>query len=201
MGKNWGRTPVTNADDRQKTQITYLVETPDGPEERIDRRPLGKVERFVDPDGNVCSIQIRGHGDSRPLEAEQRKRADLHRKGFVEHAKCPLRTGARHSSARTSRDFAKLPADLAMECKHEIRTMKRIDGVLYADKACPHIEWLIAERVKARQKKFEIDNAQLIAQEKRNETKRKLEEAQATALVDLLSDRKPPAARKAKDIE
>lgn len=195
MGKNWGRTPVTKADDRAKSQMTYLVEGPDGPEERIDRRPMGKVERFVDPDGNVCSQQLCGGGDPKRVETEQRNRMTLHRKGFIEHSKCPIRTGTRTSSERTARDFAKMPASLAGECKHEIRVMKRLDGVLYADKACPHIEWLIEQRRAARAKKYEIDNAQLVAAEKRAETQRKLAEAQATALTELLGDRKQKASR------
>lgn len=200
MGKNWGRTPVSNADKRHATQMTYLVKGDEGtPEERIDRRPMGKVERFVDLAGNVCSQQMYADGDPKRAETEQRNRAQLHRKGFIEHAKCPVRTGTRHSSEKTAREFAKMPASLAAECKHEIRVMSRLDGVLYAEKGCPHIEWLIGERVAARNKKFETDNAQLVAAEKRAETKRKLEDAQATALVDLMAERKQ-TPRKARDI-
>ena len=201
MAKNWSRTPVSNADDRRNTQMTYMVGEGEGAEERIDRRPMGKVERFVDPDGNVCSMQIRAAGDSKPLETEQRTRAVLHRKGFVEHAKCPLRTGVRSISEKTARDFIGMPANLAGECKHEIRPMKKIDGVLYADKGCPHIEWLRAHRLEKSKKAYETRNAQIVAAEKRKEVHEKLAEAQATALTELLADRNKSTARKAKDAE
>ena len=201
MAKNWSRTPVSNADDRRNTQMTYMVGEGEGAEERIDRRPMGKVERFVDPDGNVVSMQIRSLGDSKPLESEQRNRAALHRKGFVEHAKCPIRTGTRHSSEKTARDFSKMPASLAAECKHEIKTMKRGDGVLFADKGCPHIEWLKDSRIEKAKKAYETRNAQIVAAEKRKEVHEKLAEAQATALTELLADRNKSTARKAKDAE
>lgn len=199
MAKNWGRTPVTNADARRETQLTYMVGEGENAEERIDRRPMGKVERFVDLDGNVCSLKVRDAGESKPLEAEQRKRSEYHRKGFVEHAKCPIRTGVRSISEKTARDFVAMPMSMAGECKHEIRTMKKIDGVLYADKGCQHIEWLIAHRVEKAKKAYETRNAQIVAAEKRKAVQEKLAEAQATALTELLTERKAPG-RKPKDI-
>ncbi len=197
MSKNWGRTPVSNADDRRLTQMTYLVGSGESSEERIDRRPMGKVERFVDPDGNVTSLQMFGRGDAKRLETEQRNRAAFHRKGFVEHSKCPIRTGTRHASEKTARDFAKMPANLAGECKHEIRPMKKLDGVLYAEQGCPHIEWLIDYRKKESAKAYKKRNAQIVAAEERRAVQEKLAEAQATALVDLMADRKQ--SRRGKD--
>lgn len=199
MSKNWGRMPVTNADKRSATQMTYLVGSGESAEERIDRRPMGKVERFVDPDGGVVSLQMFADGDPKQADTLQRNRAQLHRKGFVEHSKCPIRTGTRHSSERTARDFAKMPASLAAECKHEIRVMKKIDGVLYAETGCPHIEWLIGHRVKKAAEAYRKRNAQIVAAEERRATHEKLAEAQATALTELLADRKGSAPRKAKE--
>jgi hypothetical protein len=204
MAKNWGRTPIANADKRHATQISYMAGEGEDAEERIDRRPMGKVERFVCPQGGVMSLVMFSEGDPKRAETEQRNRAAYHRKGFVEHAKCPIRTGTRHSSDKTARDFAKMPASLAGECKHEIRTMKKIDGVLHIDKGCPHIEWLITYRQQKDAKDYEKRNAQLVAAEKRRATNDKLAEAQATALVELMAERKaaaPSAPRKAKDVE
>jgi hypothetical protein len=73
--------------------------------------------------------------------------------------------------------------------------------VLYADKACPHIEWLIEHRRTARAKKYQIDNAQLVAAEKRRETQEKLATAQATALTELLGDRKARTPRNRDTVE
>lgn len=189
MGKNWGRTPVSNVDKRHATQMTYLVGSGESAEERIDRRPMGKVERFVDLDGNVLSQQMFADGDAKRAETEQRKRADLHRKGMVEHAKCPIRTGTRHSSEKTARHFAKMPAHLAGECKDEIRVMKKLDGVLYAGTGCPHIEWLIGYRKDEAAKAYKIRNAQVAAAEERAEAKRQAEIDQAKALALLLEER------------
>ena len=195
MATNWGRTPVTNADHRARTQMTYLVDTDDGPEERIDRRPQGRVERFVSPDGDVMSIQVFGAGDPRQIETERRQRDQLHRKGFIEHAKCPLRSGTRGSSDRTAREFAKMPEHLLAECKGEIRPMKRIDGLLYADKGCPHIEWLIGHRSEKSKIAYEKRNAQAVAAEKALEKKRALEEAQSKALHELMMKREQSDAQ------
>ena len=79
MSKNWGKTPITNADKRAATQTRYLVEVEDGHEERIDRRPLGKVERFVDKAGHVIAVQLYSDGDPR---RGQRDASDYARHGL-----------------------------------------------------------------------------------------------------------------------
>jgi hypothetical protein len=154
MGKNWGRTPVSNADKRHATQMTYLVGDGESAEERIDRRPMGKVERFVDRDGNVCSLQMYSEGDPKRAETEQRNRAAYHRKDMVEHAKCPIRTGTRHASDKTSRDFAKMPASLAGECKHEIRVMAQSSDTGLREQA-------VAKRMGGRQPQSMYDAREL----------------------------------------
>lgn len=195
MAKNWGRTPVANADQRHATQIAYMVTSGEGSEERIDRRPQGKVERFVDDAGNVCSLQLYSMGDPKKLDAEQRNRAAYHRKNCVEHARCPIRSGTRGASAKTARDFAKMPAHLSTECQDEIRVMKKIGGVLYADKGCPHIEWLIQHRKKEAASAYEKRNEQLVRAEALAEAKRRAEVEQSKAIAVLLEER---SARKPK---
>lgn len=190
MSKNWGRTPVSNADKRHATQSKYLVVTPDGTEERIDRRPMGKVERFVDPSGNVMSIQLYADGDSRKNESEIRQRSAYHKKGFVEFAKCPLKHGTRHSSTLATKDFAKMPANLATECKHDPKVMERSDGDLYARGACPHIEWLIKARMEKAAKEYAKRNETRAAQEKREVEKRELEAMQLEMAREQLKERK-----------
>jgi hypothetical protein len=190
MGKNWGRRTITNADRvHTATQSKYMAPDADGVmEERIDRRPLGKVERFVDPDGGIMSLQIYADGDPKRHETEIRKRHELHKKGFVEYAKCPLKHGTRHSSPIATKDFAKaLTADQQTECKHDVKPMSRKDGDLIAGKACPHIE--------ASQEVQKKRNAQRAEQEKRAATQAQLAEKQTLAIEALLAER---AERKTK---
>lgn len=175
MSKNWGRTPVTNADKRHLTQVSYLVETADGTEDRIDRRPLGKVERFVDPSGGVMSLQLYSDGDPKRLDSEMRRRAELHRKGFVEYAKCPLRHGTRNANEATGREFAKMPQDLAIECKHDPKVMTRRDGELYAGESCPHIEWLITFRRNKATEAYEKRNSLVVKKERAEQKRRELD--------------------------
>jgi hypothetical protein len=202
MAKSWGRRTITNADKRHLTQTKYMAPDEHGVlEERIDRRPMGKVEKFVDNEGGVVSLQIYADGDAKRHETEIRRRAELHRKGFVEHAKCPLKHGTRHSSPAAAKDFAKaLTADLQTECKHDIKAMSRVDGDLVAGKACPHIEALIAYRRKVAKEAFEKRNAQRAAAEKREAEKAQLAEKQTMAIEALLAERaerKPKSAPKA----
>jgi hypothetical protein len=196
MSKNWGKTPITNADKLFAAQTRYYVETADGPEERIDRRPQGKVERFVDPAGNILNLQIFGDGDSRRGETEIRMRAQYHKKGFVEFAKCPIRHGTRQHALR---DFAKMPAELAGECRHDPKVMERRDGDLYAVKACPHIEWLVAHRKAESDKAFALRNAHVAAAEQARKQEQELKAAQAELLREQLAERKARKPVKAKD--
>src|SRR5262245_712800 len=176
MARNWGRTPVSNADKRHATQAKYLVRVGDGTEERIDRRPMGKVERFVDNDGGVVSLQMYSDGDAKRYEAEIRRRADLHKKGFVEFAKCPLKHGTRNSSPQSTKDFAKMTdTALVNECNRDPKVMERIDGDLYAGRSCPHIEWLIKFRRERSAAAYEKRNAALVANEKRDKERRELD--------------------------
>lgn len=178
MAKNWGRTPVSNADKLRTAQAKYFVDTNDGPEERIDRRPQGKVERFVDKAGNVCSLQMHADGDSQRAASAIRMRSQYHAKGFVEFSKCPVKHGTRHANSETSREFAKMPADLQGECKHDPKVMERVDGDLYARSGCPHIEWLIKHRTDKEAAQAKKRNSARIAQEKRAAEKVELESIQ-----------------------
>jgi hypothetical protein len=198
MSKNWGRTPVTNADKHRLTQSKYFVETNDGPEERIDRRPQGKVEKFVDPVGNVCSLQIHGEGDSQRAQTEIRLRAAYHKKGFVEFSKCPIRHGTRHANAATGREFAKMPASLEGECKKDPKIMERKDGELYARPGCAHIEWLITFRREQEAAQLAKRNAGRIAQEKRLAEKQELEQIQLEMAREQVKEFKAKKAAKPK---
>ena|ERR1044072_1889188 len=216
MSKNWGKTPVTNADNRiGQTQVTYLAPNAEGLgyEERIDRRPLGKVERFVDPQGNVCNEQLYTAGDPHRAQTEISKRNQLHRKGFVEHAKCPLKHGTRHSSPQSTKEFAQMPTSCVLEkgkpterhldiptseCKHDPKVMTRKDGDLYAGTACPHIEWLIEYRRQQQADAVAKRSAHTVEAKRREQEERELKAAQIELVKEQLAERK---ARKPKTKE
>lgn len=193
MSKNWGRTPVSNADKRHLTQTKYLVETDEGTEERIDRRPMGRVVKIVDPSGNVISQQLYADGDPRRAETEIRVRAEFHKKGMIEHALCPIKHGTRQYA---SKDFAKMPASLSVECSQDKKAMYRRDGELYAGEACPHIEWLIKYRREKAAKEYATRNARQVAAEKRDRERAKLEELQLEKMKKELMGQSQPRPRK-----
>lgn len=191
---NWGRRPITDA-GKAKTSppnITYFF---DG-EERLDRRPLGKVERFVDPQGNVMSLQVYGDGDPQRQVTADRQRMLYRRDGFVEHAKCPLRHGIHLMAGQTSKDFTALPASLHTACDADPRTMTKERGELHATKACPHIEWLIEARREKESKQATKRNAARMAVEKREADKRELEELQLAMAKEQLEERKAKKSAK-----
>ena len=207
MSKNWGRTPVTNADKRFAAHLTYYVETPEGPMRRVDRRPLGRSEQFVDKDGNTCWIQMYGDGDSRKVETEQRNRANMHHKGAIEHAKCPIRYGTRQYAER---DFSKMPAHLATECKSDPKPYVRLNyhgepakrgepGDLYAGEACPHIEWLITFRREQAEKTRALLNPYAAQAEEAKKQEAELKRLQADLLKEQIAERQAKTSRSKKE--
>lgn len=186
---NFGRRPITDA-TKPRPQSTYYY---DG-EERLDRRPQGKhVERFVDPAGNVVSLQLAGDGDPQRAMTVDRVRMEKRRDGFVEHAKCPLRHGTHVAAGVTGKDFADLlkskPA-LATPCGADKKTMERRDGDLHAVESCPHIEALIDFRVTRERIQNEKRNAARLLDEKRNAEKRELESIQLEMAKEQIEERK-----------
>lgn len=141
---NFGKRPINNAGHAQK--VRQAVAFYHGGELRLDRRPYGKIERFVDPVGNVITLQMATPGDAKARDTELRLRAEKHADGWVEHAKCPLRHGTRNVTVALQREFAKMPKDIGPECTTDPKVMERVNGDLHALNGCPHIEWLIASR-------------------------------------------------------
>jgi hypothetical protein len=178
---NFGRRPITNADKPRPIQ-NYIY----AGEERIDRRPQGKVERFVDKEGNVVSIQLAGDGDSRAFETATRIRRQQHIKGSIEHAKCPLRHGTHLTAGRIQRDFSLLPENLREPCAADKKTLVKRGGEIHAVEGCPHVEWLIAERRRQHQENYEKRNHKQIEAERREADKRELEDLKLAAEREAL---------------
>lgn len=186
---NFGRRPITDA-GKPKPNLTYFFNG----EERIDRRPLGKVERFVDPQGNVVSLQLGADGDPQRGMTVDKMRLQYRRDGFVEHAKCPLRHGTHLMAGVIGKDFSGLPDDLRNPCAADSRTLVRKGHELHATEACPHIEWLISSRVSKEKAQNEKRNANRIAQEKREAEKIELQAAQLEMVKEQIKERKTKRA-------
>jgi hypothetical protein len=189
----FSQSPINNvlAAERARAPVSIIH---DG-EQRLDRRPYGKIERFVDPVGNVITVQMAQAGDPSPKAAAERKRLLLHAEGWVEHTKCPFRHGHHNSVTGLQREFNKMPRSLVGECNGDPAPMAVVDGEKHAQKACQHIEWLIVDRRAREAVQSKKRNAAMYAEEKRKADAAALAEAQLEMVKEQIEERK---ARKAK---
>lgn len=193
MAKRLSGNPATNAANlHQQTRSSYFVETDEGLEERLDRKPMGRIERFVDKEGNVVSLQMFAEGDQRRAETEQRQRRNAHTKGFVEFAQCPLINGARQFATR---DFSRMPSSMEQPCKHQPRIFEKQGRDVYAKDPCPHVQWLITHRREQAAKAFAVRNAHVAAAERAKAKDLELKELQADLIKEQIAERQ---AKKAK---
>jgi hypothetical protein len=117
-----------------------------GGERRQMKVPLGVVETWVDPQGNVIDgLQLRKMGDLPDQGIIDRNRALYRRKGWTEHHQCPLTNGAMRSP-KVAADMNERPAHLREACVHDPKTKVRGKAGLELHPGCPHIEWLIQHR-------------------------------------------------------
>ncbi len=176
---------VINDTSKPRPQSHYSYKD----EPRIDRRPTGKVERFVDPQGNVVNLQLASAGDPAAQATADRKRAEFRRDGFVEHAKCPHRTGAWHSP-RLKVEILDAHPKLHTACSDDPKVMSRDARGLIAGHGCHHIEWLIQHRRDTEAKQMEKRNALRAADEKRATQAEELRSVQLEIAKEELEARK-----------
>ncbi len=126
---------------------------------RAEKWPSGKIERFVDLQGNVVTRQLVAPGipptedriNAARAHAHLEKNADGSVQGSIEHGRCPLKHGVRFLTPTIEAEFSELPDELQRPCSEESPTVTRGKaGVLDNHDGCPHIEWLIKSR-RARQ--------------------------------------------------
>jgi hypothetical protein len=188
---NFGRRPITDA-GKPKPYITYLYND----EERIDRRPLGRVERFVDLVGNIVSLQLAGDGDPQRQITADKLRMQYRRDGLIEHAKCPVRHGTLLFAGAIAKDFAAMPDDLKnAACDNDPRTLVKRGHDLHATEACPHIEWLIQERRAKELKQAKKRNADRLKQEERIEARQRAEMELLEFAKDAAEERRTRKSR------
>jgi hypothetical protein len=203
---NFGQRPINNANDYKKQTSSVIYHAG---EQRIDRRPYGKCERFVDPVGNVITLQLATPGDPAAMQTAMKLRAEKHIDGWIEHAKCPLRHGHDNLTPAITREFSKMPKSYvavdidddgketkrtvevpASRCDQDPKVMARRDGELHADFACPHIEWLIHDRRKREAEQNAKRNKARVAEENRKEEAKALQTAQLEMVKEQIEERK-----------
>jgi hypothetical protein len=172
--------------------------------------PAGTFERFVNLQGTVVQSVLVPPGVPASKEALATARAKLHAHkttdgdvvGFIEHGKCPLKTGVADLDETLGEEIERVRNAVGPACKeHPVTFKKTAKGIEYFD-GCPHIQWMIEERrkihrakVEARMKRqatmHEIEQAKLAAaQQQADDTRRLLER-----VVDKL-DSQPAKPRK-----
>lgn len=196
MGTNFGKRPINDAGQAQRTRAP--VAFVHAGEQRLDRRPYGHIERFVDPLGNVITLQLATPGDPSASQSALRMRKDKREEGWVEHAKCPIRHGLHNATPALEREFRKMPKDLGQQCAADPRVMSRANGELHANESCPHIEWLIESRRATEATQMKKRNAARIREEERKAEADALQAAQMELVKEQIEERKAKKAAKPK---
>jgi hypothetical protein len=164
--------------DHTKPRIVYYKG-----ERRRMLWPAGTVGRYVNLQGSVVQCVLIPPGVPFSKEAEASAKAKLHAHktfdgdvvGFIDHTKCPLKTGVRDLDERISEEFEKTFAGIPPCKEHPVTFKKTSKGIEYFD-SCPHVQALIearrklhSEKVAARMKRLktvqEIEQAKLDAAE------------------------------------
>jgi hypothetical protein len=180
------RAYVYNAGRRDHTKpmiVTYKGER------RRQLWPAGSVERFVNLQGTVVQAVLVPPGTPATAEALAQARAKLHTRkttegdvvGFIEHGKCPLKTGVADLNEVIADECERMRNECGPACKdHPVTMRKTAKGVEYFD-SCAHVQWLIEERRK-------IYKAKVAARMKRQKTMQEIEQAKLAAAEQQATD-------------
>lgn len=163
-------------------------------ERRRQLWPAGTVERFVNLQGTVVQSVLVPPGVPPSKEAVAQARAALHAKknndgdvvGFIEHGKCPLKTGVADLDPVIAEECERMREACGPACKEHPTTVRVTRGprqkngkpgkvveIEYFD-GCPHIQWLIQERRDLYKEKRD-------ARMKRQKTMQEIEQAKLEA--------------------
>jgi hypothetical protein len=162
---------------------------------RTEKAPQGQVERMVDPQGNVCFVQLLQPAALRQgQEHVDAARSKYVRKGYITQAKCPLVSG-------------QAPVE---SFPNELRTLCQT-GTYGKDRPCKHVQHIIATRQADQAEKSKRMEDQFFAEQRAKEMleNRKIEATNGlneriTQLLERVvpaADATPPApaATKGKD--
>jgi hypothetical protein len=128
--------------------------------------PAGTVERFVNLQGTVIQAVLVPPGVPASANALASARAKLHSHktpdgdvvGFIEHGKCPLKTGVADLDPVIADECERMREACGPACKEHPVTVKvtrakptkqgragKVVEIEYFD-GCPHVQWMIEER-------------------------------------------------------
>lgn len=169
-------------------------------ERRRQLWPAGTVERFVNLQGSVIQAVLVPPGVPPSKEAVAQARAQLHSKksdgdvvGFIEHGKCPLKTGIADLDPTIAEEMERCREVCGPACKEHPTTVKitrgapvkrgkpgKIIKIEHYD-GCPHIQWIIEERRALAKQKME-------ARMKRQKSLQEIEQAKLAAAEQQARD-------------
>lgn len=182
--------------DHSKPQIVHYKG-----ERRRQLWPAGTVERFVNLQGSVVQCVLVPPGVPASKEAMATARAKLHAHkttdgdvvGFIEHNKCPLKTGVADLDDTIGDEMERARAACGPACREHPKTVEvtrgeptkkgkpgKIVKIEYFD-SCPHVQWLIQER-------RAINKAKVAARMKRQKTVQEIEAAKLEAVEQQARD-------------
>jgi hypothetical protein len=151
----------TGSRDHAKPQIVHYKG-----ERRRQLWPAGTIERFVNLQGSVVQSVLVPPGVPPSTELVAQARAKLHAKknndgdvvGFIEHGRCPLKTGVADLDPVIADEMERVREECGPACKEHPVTVKHTRGAPtkknkrgpivkteYFD-GCPHIQFLIEQR-------------------------------------------------------
>jgi hypothetical protein len=163
--------------------------------------PAGTVERFVNLQGTVIQSVLVPPGVPPSKETLAQARAVLHSKkttdgdvvGFIEHGKCPLKTGVGDLDETIHGEIEACRAAVGPACKDHPTTVQvtrdrparpgkagKISKIEYFD-GCPHVQWMIEQR-------RELHRTKVAARMKRQKTMQEIEQAKLDAAEKQAQD-------------
>jgi hypothetical protein len=170
-------------------------------ERRRQLWPAGTIERFVNLQGSVVQSVLVPPGvpASKELLAQARAKLHAHKTpdgdvvGFIEHGKCPLKTGVADLDPTIADECERMREACGPACKEHPVTVKvtrakptrpgksgKVVEIEYFD-GCPHIQWMIMER-------REIQRGKVAARMKRQATIHEIEQAKLVAAQQQATD-------------
>jgi len=151
--------------------------------------PAGTVERFVNLQGTVVQSVLVAPGVPKSKEGLAQARAKLYAYkttdgdvvGFIEHGKCPLKTGVADRDPVLAEEMERVRDVCGPACKEHPVTMKKTSkGVEYFD-SCPHIQYVIEQR-------RALHRAKTIARMNKQKSLQQIEQAKLEAAQQTAAD-------------
>lgn len=183
-------------------------------ERRRQLWPAGTVERFVNLQGSVIQAVLVPPGVPPSKEAVAQSRAVYHAKkntdgdvvGFIEHGRCPLKTGIADLDPVLGDEMERCRDACGPACKEHPVTVKVTRGaptkkgkpgkvveIEYFD-GCAHIQWLIEQR-------RDLAKQKMNARMKRQATMQEIEQAKLVAAQQQAEDTRALLARVVEKID